>query len=44
MDYSVALPGVRGLFFVADQRKRQAQLFHETRLLTGLPIPDIRYS
>jgi len=43
MDCSVALPGVRGFFFVADQRKRQAQLFHETRPLTGLLIPDILY-
>ena len=43
IDCSVALPGVRELFFVADQWKRQAQLFHETRPLTGSPIPDILY-
>ena len=43
MDYSVALPGVKEFFSVTDQWKRQAQLFHETRPLTGLPIPDILY-
>jgi len=35
--------GVQELFSVTDQRKRQAQLFHETRLPTGLLIPDILY-
>ena len=39
----MALFGVQELFSVTDQRKRQAQLFHETRPLTGLPIPDIPY-
>jgi len=43
MDCSVALPGVTELFLVAEHWKRQAQLFHETRPLTGLPIPDILY-
>ena len=40
MECSVALPEVTALFFVGDQWKRQAQLFHETRV----PIVDILYS
>ena len=39
----MALFGVQELFFVAEHWKRQAQLFHETRLPTGLLIPDILY-
>ena len=40
----MAMFGVQELFFVTDQWKRQAQLFHETRPLTRLLIPDILYS
>ena len=39
----MALFGVQELISVTDQRKRRAQLFHETRPLTGLPIPNILY-
>ena len=34
MDRLMAMFGVQELFFVTDQWKRQAQLFHETRPLT----------
>ena len=43
MDRSMALFGVQELFSFTDQWKRQAQVFHETRPLIGLPIPDILY-